>query len=285
MPTRGHNPTADALRHARAGARQADWQSTLARTGLVAKGILYAALGVLAINVAAGQASSQSASKRGAIELVASQPFGQWLLGILTVGLFALAAWQILLAFRGDPVEGGEAKDRAKYAVKAAIYLGTATTALSLLLDNWNAGGAGSGGGGASQQQATAMALGWPGGPWIVGAAGLAVIGFAIHQFYKHAWHQGFMQRLAGMHGSTRTLVERAGRAGYAARAIVMAIIGTFVIVAAMQHDPQEATGLSGALATLAGQAWGQAVLWFVAIGLFLFGCFSFAEAKYRRAT
>lgn len=95
------------------------------------------------------------------------------------------------------------------------------------------------------------------------------------------------MQRLSRvqMSRSVETGVERAGRAGYAARAIVLAIVGTFFIVAAVQHDPQEAVGLSGALQALSERGWGAAVLWFVAIGLFLFGCFCFAEAKYRRAT
>ena len=87
------------------------------------------------------------------------------------------------------------------------------------------------------------------------------------------------------MRPEVATAVERAGRGGYTARAIVFAIVGTFLLVAAMQHDPQEAVGLSGALGTLAGETWGQIVLWVVAIGLFLYGCFCFAEAKYRRAT
>ena len=287
MPTRGHDATADArdaFRRAQDSAAHADWQSTVARTGLAAKGVLYAALGILAINVAAGDAASQTASKRGAIELVASQPFGQWLLGILTAGLFALAIWQVLLAFRGDPVEGSEPKDRAKYAGKAVVYFGTASTALGILFANWNAAG---GGGGASQQQAASVVMGWPGGPWLVGALGLAVIAVAVYQFNKNARHREFMQRMSvsRMSAKVRSAVEKAGRAGYASRAIVLAIVGTFLVIAALQHDPQEAIGLSGALAALAGRTWGQAVLWFVAIGLFLFGCFSFAEAKYRRAT
>lgn len=40
-----------------------------------------------------------------------------------------------------------------------------------------------------------------------------------------------------------------------------------------------------GALQVLAQQTWGDALLWFVAVGLFLYGGFCFAEAKYRRAT
>ena len=51
-----------------------------------------------------------------------------------------------------------------------------------------------------------------------------------------------------------RDRTERAGRAAYAARAVVLIIIGIFFIVAAVQHDPQEAIGLSGALETIAEQ-------------------------------
>jgi hypothetical protein len=267
-------------------AEQADWRAVLARSGLASKGILYAALGLLAINVASGKAGSQTASRQGAIELVASQPFGQWLLGILTVGLFALAAWHIIQAIKGDPVEGSDASDRARFAGKAVIYIGTAMTALTMLMPRLGSGSAGAGSGG-TEDQATATVMSWPGGPWIVGIAGAAIIAFAIYQFYKHAWHTTFMQRLdrGAMHGDVSRAVERAGQVGYAARAIVAVVAGAFLVVAAVQHDPREAVGLSGALGALSGETWGQVVLWIVAIGLVLYGAFAFAEAKYRRAT
>jgi len=267
---------------------ESNWRSTLARSGLAAKGVLYAALGVLAINVASGDAGSQSASRRGAIELVASQPFGQWLLAILTLGLFALATWHVIQAITGDPVEGTETSDRAKFAGKAVIYLGTAVTALTILIPRWGAGAAGpGGGGGSSEDQATATVMNWPGGTWIVGIVGLIVIGVAIYEFHRHAWKKTFMSRLSRfeMRDKVRRGVERAGQAGYAARAIVAAIVGLFLVVAAVQHDPQEAVGLSGALGALPEQTWGPAVLWLVAVGLLLYGGFCFAEAKYRRAT
>jgi hypothetical protein len=266
-------------------AEQADWRAVLARSGLAAKGVLYAALGLLAINVASGDAGSQTASRQGAIELVASQPFGQWMLGILTAGLFALAAWHIIQAIKGDPVEGSETSDRVKFAGKAVIYIGTAITALTMLTSGLGGGSAGGNAGGGSEDQAAATVMSWPGGQWLVGIGGLLIIAFAIYQFYKHTWRKQFMQRLGAMDSDVRRAVERAGRAGYAARAIVAAIAGGFLIVAAMRHDPQEAVGLSGALGALSGETWGQAVLWIVAIGLVLYGAFAFAEARYRRAT
>ena len=273
----------------RGGSDEADWRSTLARTGLVAKGVLYGALGVLAINVASGAAASQSASRQGAIELVASQPLGQWLLGILTAGLFALALWQAIMAVTGDPVEGSEPKDRAKAAAKALIYLGTAITSLRVLMAYGGAssGGSGSGGGGSSEDQATAMVMGWPGGQWIVGIVGLLIVGAALYHLRKHAVNKAFMRRLdrGAIGADLESGIERAGQAGYAARAIVAIIAGVFLVVAAVQHDPQEAVGLSGALAALPQETWGQAVLWVIALGLALYGAFCFAEARYRRAT
>lgn len=258
-----------------------DWRSTLARVGLSAKGVLYAALGLLAIQVASGEASSGSVTREGAVELVARQPFGQWMLVLFTVGLFCLAAWQATLAFSGDPVEGSETKDRVKYGVKAAIYATTAVTALTILT-----GTGGRQSGGSSEDQAADMLMGLPGGPWIVGLLGLVVLALAGYQLYMHAWKTKFMDRLSiGASGDIGQNVERAGRAGYAARGVVLLVVGLFFIVAAVQHEPQEAVGLSGALSVLSQQAWGEALLWLVAVGLLLYGAFCFAEAKYRRAT
>lgn len=256
-----------------------DWRSTMARAGLVAKGVLYGSMGLLAIEAARGQASTSTVSREGAVELVASQPLGEWLLILFTIGLFCLGAWQAILAFTGDPVEGSEPKDRAKYGAKAILYVATAITALSILL------GERARSGGANEDKAAGMIMGWPGGPWLVALIGVGLLVLAVQQIYRHGWLKAFMHRLALGGGDLAANVERAGRIGYTARGIVLATIGIFFVVAAIRHDPREAVGLSGALAVLARQAWGQAILWFVAVGFFLYGCFCLAEARYRRAT
>ena len=60
---------------------------------------------------------------------------------------------------------------------------------------------------------------------------------------------------------------------------------GIFFLVAAVQHDPSESKGISGSLQELAEHGWGRILLWTTAIGLFLFGVFCLAEARYRRHT
>ena len=276
-----------AARRAQRQVSQADWRSTLARSGLAAKGVLYGALGLLAIDVATGDASAEHASRQDAIRLVASQPFGQWLLGILTAGLFALTVWHIIQAIKGDPVEGTEMKDRVKFGAKAIIYLTTALTALMILLSDMRAGSGSAGASSGGEDQATATVMSWPGGIWIVGMVGAAVVALAVHQLYQHAWKTMFMSRLnrSAMSPEVASGAKRAGQVGYSARAIVAVIVGIFLIVAAARHDPQAAVGLSGALGAVSGEPWGPAVLWTVAVGLVLYGAFCFAEARYRRAT
>jgi hypothetical protein len=264
---------------------QGDWKDTLGRVGLVGKGVLFAVIGVLAIQLATGDAAN--ASKSGAVQWVASQPFGKFLLVALTVSLFALAAWRLLDAWLGDPVEGSEAKDRVKYLVSGVLYLVLAGTALTVTIANWS-GGASSGAGSASgsggsdtQQQATGVVLDWPAGQWLVALAGIAVIGYAAYQVKKNVVDARFTERLEV--GETHWAV-RLGRVGYGARTVVYAVIGWLLVQAAVTYDPAKTAGLSGALKELAGNGIGQVVLWVVAFGLLGFGAFCVAEAKLRKA-
>ena len=73
------------------------------------------------------------------------------------------------------------------------------------------------------------------------------------------------------------------GVVGHLARAVVFALIGWFLIKAAIDYDPDKAVGLDGALAKLASSAFGPVVLGIVAAGLIAFACYSVLDARYRR--
>lgn len=269
------------------GSGESDWRSALGRAGLAAKGVLYLSLGVLAVQFVYGTSSASETSTTGAIEQIARQPFGQALLIILTIGLVALTSWNALRAVTGDPVEGSEGKDRAKYAVSALVYAGITVTSAGVLGANWGkSASGGGGGGGGSQEKATAAVLDWPAGQWLVGLAGLAVIAVGFYTIYQHTIEEEFMTRLARsqMSAKVESAVEGAGRAGYGARGLVFMVVGVLLIVAAIQHDASEAGGLSEALQSLSGSTWGAALLWVIALGFVLYGLFALAEAKYRRA-
>ena len=64
---------------------------------------------------------------------------------------------------------------------------------------------------------------------------------------------------------------------------IVFGVVGTFLVRAALEYDPQEARGLGGALQTLAQQPLGPWLLGAVALGLVAYGLFMLSVARYRR--
>src|SRR5215203_5810791 len=107
----------------------------LGRVGLVARGTIYILIGILALQMAFGDAA-RSANQKGAFHAIASQPFGAVLLWVIAFGLVGYALWQALAAFqvREDDAKKALAK-RALYGVKAGVYLMLAWTAASIAVN------------------------------------------------------------------------------------------------------------------------------------------------------
>ena len=264
------------------------WRDPLGRAGLATRGALYIVVGILAIQFARGEVGGEQVNQTGAFETVAQQPFGKVLLILMVLGLVALTVWRLIQAFVGDPVEGDEAKDRAKFVGKAIIYGVLTGTAIKVTIDAWSAGPdqtAAQNAGDQQQQQTTSTLFDLPAGRLIVVAIGLVLIGVALYHAWHHAVQASFMKRIAPPSEAASTAIEGLGRFGYAARSVVFLISGIFFVVAAVQYDPNESRGLSGSLQELAAHSWGRIVLWATALGLFCFGLFCLAESRYRRHT
>lgn len=261
-----------------AGAQQADWRSTLGRAGLGARGILYLIIGYLALQAAFGSGSGQQASSGGVFSYLKGQ--NEAMLWVLALGLLAYTLWMFTRAFFGDPVTGSETTDKVVYGVKAVLYTAVTFSAFRALLSSSGGGG---GGGGGGNQQAAGLLLGLPGGAFIVGIIGLIGIGYGVKQFKENGLDAEFMQKLSPDRYANESAVKRAGQAGYMARGVTIAMIGGFFIIAAIQHDPDEAKGLGGALSTLSQQSYGPWLLALAGLGLGLFGAYCIAEAKMRR--
>src|SRR6478735_1760704 len=265
------------------GSRAGDWKDPIGRVGLVGQGVVATIVGLLAIRIAIGD-KDQAATSEGAVAWLADQPLGKFLLVALTVALFALALWRFLCAAMGDPVEGSEPKDRLKYAVLGVIYLLFAIATLGVTIANWTGSGDKAGNeqsGDEGSQQAASTLFDWPAGRWLVGILGVAVIGYAGYSFYKQVVTRKFAERLDADDGSW---VVRLGLVGYSAQSLVYAVIGFFFIQAAIAFKSSTAKGPSGALIELGDTTGGKVLLWIIAIGLFGYGIFCIAEAKYRKA-
>lgn len=265
-------------RKARQAARS-PWVEWLARFGMVAQGLLYGIVAVLAIGVALDQ-GGKTTDQHGAIRTLASQGWGKWLLVLLAIGLGGYALWCFVVAVLGEKVEHGEdvgVGKRMVYAARGVIYAGLCWTAVSIVAD------AGSSGGGNKQEKAAAVVLDWPGGVALVTAAGLGVLGYGVWNAYKGLSCRFLKDmKTEEMNEAGRRWIRRTGVVGHVARGIVFALVGIFLVKAALEYDPDEAIGIDGALQKLAAQAYGDALLGVVAAGLLAYGVFCLARARYR---
>jgi hypothetical protein len=257
-----------------ARSKQFEW---LARAGIATRGVIYAIIGVLAIKLALGS-GGKTTNQQGALAEIAKQPFGKVLLILTAIGLAGYAVWRLVRAAVGHgPEASDDTKERIDGVVSGIGYLSLCVTAVSIL------SGSGSGGSG-GPGKATGGVLGWPGGQILVGIAGLIIIGVGLEQGYKGITKK-FCEKSKTEQMSKR--VERCfvalGIFGHLARAVVFALIGYFLIRAAIDYDPNKAVGLDGALAALRDASYGPFLLGIVAAGLIGFAAYSIADARYRK--
>jgi len=253
---------------------QFEW---LARAGLAARGVIYAIVGVLAGKLALGD-GGKTTNQQGALETIAKQPFGKALLILMAIGLAGYAIWRLVRAAIGHgPEASDDTKERVAGVASGIAYTVLCFTAVSILIGS---GGGGSGG----PDKATGGVLDWPGGQILVGIAGLVMVGVGLEQGYKGI-KKKFLEKSKTEQMSEQ--VERAftalGVSGHLARMVVFSLIGYFLIRAAIDHDPDKAVGLDGALATLGGASYGPILLGVVAAGLIGFAAYSIADARYRK--
>jgi hypothetical protein len=250
----------------------------LARSGYVARGLLYGIIGYLAIRLAQGQ-GSQPAGQQGALRTIESQPGGRALLVLMAIGLGGYAIWRIALAFVGETPEAGRhsALERIGALGSGIAYAVFCLLAVDLLRGSSTNASQG-------PHKAASGVLGWPGGRELVGAAGALLLVVAAYQAYMGLSRRFLKESKTNEMGPT---VKKAftvlGVVGITARAVVFALIGVFILKAAIDYNSREAVGLDGALARLAAHNSGTALLSFVASGLIVFGVYSFLDARFHK--
>jgi hypothetical protein len=250
----------------------------LARAGLVARGVSYAIIGILALKLAFGS-GGKTTNQRGALQEIAHQPLGQALLIGMVVGLAGYATWRLLRAGLGH---GAQQQDnfgeRIAGVVSGLAHAALCVTGVKILV------GANSGGGTNSPKETTGGVLQWTGGTEIIAAIGAILIGVALYQGYEGV-SKKFLEdsNTAQMSAQTRQAFTALGVFGHLARMVVFGLVGYFLIKAAMNYDPDEAIGLDGALSKLSQYSYGPLLLGVVAAGLIGFALYSIADARYRK--
>jgi uncharacterized membrane protein len=251
----------------------------LARVGLVARGVNYVLIGLLAVQIGLG-VGGQEADRSGALRAVAKQPGGTAVLWLLAIGFAGLTLWRLAEAAYGQNGPEGHKPTKRLGSLARAIFYGFVCAGVVEFLR-----GAGAPGSSNSQSRdLTAGFMSHPGGRWLVLLIGLAVVGASIamivgavqKKFLKHL-------RLTRMSRRTREIVEALGVVGSTARGAVFAVVGVFLVIAAVNYDPKQAQGLDGGLRKLATTPLGPWLLVAVAVGLVTFGVYSCCEARWRK--
>jgi hypothetical protein len=250
----------------------------LARSGFVARGVVYGVIGILAVKLAVG-AGGKTTNQNGALQTIAQQPFGKVLLVLVAVGLAAYALWRVLHALLGrGPERSDSGFDRLAAFASGVAYSAICAVAVGILV--------GSGGGHSSDNpnKATAGVFGWPAGTWMVGIAGAVFVGVAFYQGYRGI-SRDFLNdsKTEEMGSGLMRWITWIGTFGHLARMVVFGLVGIFLITAAIDYNPDKAVGLDGALSKLDQRSYGPVLLGIVATGLVAFALYSLSDARYRR--
>ena len=247
-----------------------------ARVGFVAAGLLHVMIGVIALRVATG--GSGSADQSGAVAALAGSPGGTVLLWACFLGCAALAVFLFSEIFFGATQRSD--RDRLKHRVKmggqAVVY-----GAIGAVFGTYALGGTSDSSG--STQSLSARLMAHPAGTvlLIVVGLGLVVAGaFFVHRGVTRSFRENLKRLPPGTAGRA---VMWLGTAGYAAKGVALAVLGVLVVVATVRSDPEQSSGLDGALKALQEQPFGAWILGAVALGLICYGVFMVVRARYQR--
>lgn len=246
-----------------------------ARLGLTARGVVYLLMGLLAVLVARG--APAEVDQKGALAQVVAHPYGELVVAVMAAGFAGYALWRLSEALVGVSGEGRGLGPRVRSLVRGLVYAGLAVSAVALLRGSRTSQ--------ATQQQGlTARTMEQPGGRWLVAAVGVVILGVGVALVVEGVRLRFMRYFPAGaLSPALRHAVRVLGAVGTVARGAVFALTGALVVAAAWTFDPAKASGLDGALKTLADQPFGPLLLTAAGAGLVAFGLYGLAEARYRR--
>lgn len=253
----------------------------IASAGLIAKGIVYCLLGILAF-MAAFRLNGQSidnTDKEGVLSTIKEQTGGQIMLASIALGLLCYSLWRGFQCFGDTEGKGNDAKGiaaRSRYFLSGLIYASFAGYAIKMLFSSAKRGGN-------NNRGMVQDLLNNPYGQWMLAIVAAIIIGVGIYQIYyslsekyrKHLKTSGF--------ASPNKVMLIAGKIGYFARGIVWLIIGWMFTKAAFHSNSAEAGDTSNAFGFLASKSYGSYLLAAVGSGLICYGFFNLIRARYER--
>lgn len=247
----------------------------IARIGYGARGLVYLAVGALAMNAALE--FEEARDVHGAMRAIGSHAGGTTVLIGIAAGLIAYSAWRLVQStldvdnhgwsFRGAGV-------RAGLLVSSLMHASLAWACFQIALRLTS-------GGGKPVQSAVARTLEWPFGRALVIAGGVAVAAAGIAHIHKGV--TGGFRRWFDASPALMRWIDPVSRFGLTARGLLFIGIAAFVIVAALTLDAADARGIEGVMLWVQQRAYGRVLLGVLGLGVLAFGAYSIIEAFVRR--
>jgi hypothetical protein len=249
----------------------------LARIGLGARALVYLAISYLLLFAAFTGKEDDGVTPGEAFQTVEKGTGGSILLMALGTGLLLYAVWRYQQAGLDTDNQGNDAKGilaRLGMASSGTSYalVGVAALATSLDADD-------SGGGGKTEESARWL-MQQPFGSWLVGLAGLALIGIGIAQVWRTK--SGQWKEHIDLSGWARRAVPLI-QFGIAGRGVLFGIVGGFLVFAATNTDASDVKGLSATLGWLREQPFGLWLFIASAVAIGTYGLYSGVQSlRYR---
>lgn len=213
------------------------------------------------------------------MKTVAHATGGSLLLWVLALGMLIYALWRVTSALMPGSNRAEAMVKRIGYLVGAVIYTTFALTAISLARHE-----DASANGNSKVSSLSARVMAHTGGRLLIGVVGAIVVAAGVYRLVKGV-HRDVDDELdlSGMSAERRRWTERFGAIGEIGRGVGIGIVGFFLVRAAITVDPNEATGLDGALRRFAAESWGVIVVILVGAGFVAYGAFCIATFTHRR--
>jgi hypothetical protein len=246
-------------------------RNVLVRSGLIATGLVYLAMGAVSARVAFLGARDREEGVPGALRFLMSRPHGSLLLGAVVLGLGAIALVHAVESATGS--RGLVA--RVGLAANALGYAALAWTSARLLFRLRS-------GGESLEHMGIAWLLGVAWGATLLEIVAVAVIAGGLWEAY---------QGLRGRLGFSRRLLSRrlaqwlagVARFGLIARGLVLGALGYFLLLAAEELDPDRVRTMGGALRAFSRTALGPGFMGIVALGMAAYGIYLWTLALLKR--
>lgn len=256
----------------------------IARTGFIAKGMVYGIIGILTF-MSAFNMGGQKAGKLQVLEFLDRQTIGNVLLILIALGLACYAAWRFIQSVSDPENIGTDTKGKAKRVVffkSGLLYLGLAVLAVMRVIGS---GGSGASGGASNSSAQNSSFLASETGLVLLGIGGAAIAIAGIFQFikaYKNDYTKKF-ELTSLSDEKKRETIRKTAKFGLSARGVIFLILGYFALQAALSSDPSEIKTTTEVFSFIQNSSYGAWLLGIVAAGLIAYAVYMFLMGKYRR--